>query len=265
MSINQSNFDPGYPRKLGWSDLPHSNYNLSNSHSPSWYPSSLLNTCLYHLTPFAFAIWTTVSFNHNISIRSSVFFFSISFVPHIAHTIALSVLLKIAISFSFKHHVSLPFNISDPTQLRYTIPFILSENLFEFSNSLHYLNFTHPILALAVTAASQPPLAFILSPKWQNLSLFPPLHTTPPPVLLIHHQLTSCIFHIQNFFPTLGSLSLLLHIYHVSISRISHTTLNLPLLPTNTTWIYLTDTSPSAPLTVSESSYNNKIPSRDCK
>ena len=36
-------------------------------------PSSLLNTCLYHLTPFAFAIWTTVSFNPNISIRSSVF------------------------------------------------------------------------------------------------------------------------------------------------------------------------------------------------
>ena len=34
-------------------------------------PSSHLNTCLYHLTPFAFAIWTTVSFNPNISIRSS--------------------------------------------------------------------------------------------------------------------------------------------------------------------------------------------------
>ena len=88
-----------YPRKRGWPDLPHSNSNLSNSHSPSrsihgillletntlalllhlplprllWSsslplaftsnsnafiktcPSSLLNKCLYHLTPFAFA------------------------------------------------------------------------------------------------------------------------------------------------------------------------------------------------------------------
>ena len=58
-------------------------------------PSSLLNTCLYHLTLFAFTIWTTVYFNPNISIRSSVLFFSISFVPHIALTIALSVLLKL--------------------------------------------------------------------------------------------------------------------------------------------------------------------------
>ena len=38
------------------------------------YPSSLLNTCPYHLTPFAFTIWTTVSFYPNISIRSSVLF-----------------------------------------------------------------------------------------------------------------------------------------------------------------------------------------------
>ena len=67
-------------------------------------PSSLLNTCLYHLTLFA------VSFNPNISISSFVLFFSISFAPHIALTIALSVLLKIAISFSLTHHVSLPCN-----------------------------------------------------------------------------------------------------------------------------------------------------------
>ena len=44
-------------------------------------PSSLLNTCPYHLTPFTFAIWTTASFNPNISIRSFVLFFSISFAP----------------------------------------------------------------------------------------------------------------------------------------------------------------------------------------
>ena len=35
-------------------------------------PSSLLNTCPYHLTPFAFAIWTTVSFNPNISIETAL-------------------------------------------------------------------------------------------------------------------------------------------------------------------------------------------------
>ena len=63
---------------------------------------------VHHLTPFAFAIWTTVSFNNpNISIRSSLLIFSISFASHIALSIiALLVLLKIAISFSRKHHVS---------------------------------------------------------------------------------------------------------------------------------------------------------------
>ena len=38
--------------------------------------------------------------------------------PHIDLTMALSVLLKIAISCSLKHHVSLPYNIADFTQLR---------------------------------------------------------------------------------------------------------------------------------------------------
>ena len=42
---------------------------------------------------------------------------------------------------------------------------VLSENLFEFSNSPHSFNFTHPILALAFIAALQPPLALILFPK----------------------------------------------------------------------------------------------------
>ena len=45
-------------------------------------PSSLLNICPYHLTPFAFVIWTTVSFNPKISIRSPVLFFYIRFSPH---------------------------------------------------------------------------------------------------------------------------------------------------------------------------------------
>ena len=106
---------------MGVAGFPHSNSNLSNSHSPSrlihgillqtntlalflhlcllclfWSSSlplvlqlqtpnaflktcsSLLNTCPYHLTPFNFAIWTTVSFHPNISISSSkllIFFY----------------------------------------------------------------------------------------------------------------------------------------------------------------------------------------------
>ena len=57
-------------------------------------PSTLLNTCLYNLTPLAFAIWTAVSFNPNISIRFSVLFFSISFAPHIALLVLLTKLSK---------------------------------------------------------------------------------------------------------------------------------------------------------------------------
>ena len=124
--------------------------------------SSLLTTCSYHLTPFALAILSKVSFRPSIFISSSVFFLSISFTPHIDLTIALSVLLKISISFSLKHHVSLPCNIADLTQLRYTIPFIFKENLLPSNNSL---NFIQPILTLAVTAVSHPPLAFSLISK----------------------------------------------------------------------------------------------------
>ena len=75
--------------------------------------SSLLTTCPCHLTPFALAILSKVSFRPSIFISSSVFFLSTSFTPHIDLTIALSVLLKITISFSLKHHVSLPCNIAD--------------------------------------------------------------------------------------------------------------------------------------------------------
>ena len=49
--------------------------------------TSLLNTCTYHLTPFAFAIWTTGFFNPNISIRSS-------FSPSVLHYMLLSPLLS---------------------------------------------------------------------------------------------------------------------------------------------------------------------------
>ena len=127
--------------------------------------SSLLTTCPYHLTPFALAILSKVSFRPSIFMSSSVFFPSTSFTPHIDLTIALSVLLKITVSFSLKHHVSLPCNIADLTQLRYTIPFIFKENLLPSNNSPHSLNFIHSILTLAVTAVSHPPLAFSLSPR----------------------------------------------------------------------------------------------------
>ena len=51
------------------------------------------------------------------SINFSLFLRSNSFTPHIARIIALSVLFKIAISFSLKHLASLPYNIADVTQL----------------------------------------------------------------------------------------------------------------------------------------------------
>ena len=111
-----------------------------------------------------------------------------------------------------------PYNIADLTQLRFPIPFSLSENLFELSNFPHSLNFTHPILALAVTATLQPLLAFTLSPKEQK----------PLTVSTSSHNSS---FHTQNLSPTSGSPSLLSCIFHGSICCISHTTLlNLLLL-----------------------------------
>jgi len=69
-----------------------------------------LKTCPYHHTPIAHACLSTVSCKSNIPISSSVLIRSIRLTPHIALTILLSVLLKIAISFSLKHHISLPYN-----------------------------------------------------------------------------------------------------------------------------------------------------------
>ena len=56
---------------------------------------------------------------------------------HIALTIDLSALLKVATSFSRKNHVSFPYNIADLTYLLYTFIFIRKENLFPNSVSLH--------------------------------------------------------------------------------------------------------------------------------
>ena len=127
------------------------------------YPSSLLNTCLYHITPFTFEPLFP-------SIPTSPLGPLSSFSPSVLH----NKLLLPGLSWSFSKFPShFPSNtiihshITSPTSHNSDklIPFILKENLFEFSNSPHSLNFTHPILTLAVTAVLQPPLAFTLSPK----------------------------------------------------------------------------------------------------
>ena len=74
------------------------------------FSSSFLKTWPYHRILLAVAILSKDSFMPNMSINSSLFLRSNSFTPHIARIIALSVLLKIAISFSLKHHASLPYN-----------------------------------------------------------------------------------------------------------------------------------------------------------
>ena len=65
-----------------------------------------------HHSPFGSL--SAASFNPNMSISSTVFLLSTNFTLHIAVTIHLSV-LKIPTSFSFKHHVSLPYNRADLT------------------------------------------------------------------------------------------------------------------------------------------------------
>ena len=90
-------------------------HSLQDPEQPSkhfYHPSS----AHVHLTPFSVASRSIVSFNPNMSLCSSVVFLSTTFRLHIALKIALSVLLKIAFSFSFKHYVSLPYSIADLMQ-----------------------------------------------------------------------------------------------------------------------------------------------------
>jgi len=70
---------------------------------------------LLNITLFSFAKLIIVSFRPNMSI-SSLVLFSISFIPHIALTIALSDLFKNVDSFSLKHHVSLSYSITNLSQ-----------------------------------------------------------------------------------------------------------------------------------------------------
>ena len=78
------------------------------------FSSSFLKTWPYHRTLLALVILSKDSF---MPINFLLFLRSNSFTPHIPRIIALSVLLKIAISFSLKHHASLPCDIADRTQL----------------------------------------------------------------------------------------------------------------------------------------------------
>ena len=117
--------------------LAFSFHSLQNLEQLSKLYSSLFSTCPYHLIPFAVTNPFTVSFNLILSICPSVVFLSTTFQPHIAPIIALSILLKITFSFSFEHHVSLPYIVADFTQQRKTLPFIFRENLFPSNNSPH--------------------------------------------------------------------------------------------------------------------------------
>ena len=63
-------------------------------------------------------------------------------------------------SYALEHHVSLLYGIADFLQQQKIYSFIFNRNLFLRNNSPHFLNLNQPILALAVTAASEPPLAF---------------------------------------------------------------------------------------------------------
>ena len=137
----------------GWLDLPHSNSNVFNTHSPSGsiqgilllqtntlalllhlrlhvffgcplfllpfisnssnflktWPSSLLNTWQYHLTPFVFAIWTTVP-----SIPTSPLGSLSSFSPSVLHQTLLSSLLSWSFSKLLFHF---PSNIMSHSHL----------------------------------------------------------------------------------------------------------------------------------------------------
>ena len=73
---------------------------------------------------------------------------------------------------SFRHHTSLPCSITGLTCLLYTAPFSLRGNLLPYSNSPHSITLTHRHLVLAVTAASHPPPAITLSPRYVNYLSF---------------------------------------------------------------------------------------------
>ena len=102
--------------------------------------------------------------------------------PNGALSMDLSIIRKIPISLSFRHHASLPYNIAGLTQLSQTAPFSLRANLLQYSNSPHSLNLIHQHLVLAVTAASHTPPTLILPTKYVN----------PLTVSTSSHNVSSC-------------------------------------------------------------------------
>ena len=86
----------------------------SNALLKTW-PSSLPSTWPYQRTLFAIANWSMVSFKPSMNIKSIDLFLSLSCTSHIALTMDLSVLHKIPISLSFRHHASLSYCIAGLT------------------------------------------------------------------------------------------------------------------------------------------------------
>ena len=86
-------------------------------------------------------------FSSNQHFNELLIILSTNFTPHIDLTIALYALLKIAISTSLKHHVSIPYNMANLTQLGKIFPFIFNENLLPSNSSL-----IHPFLTYEVSA-----------------------------------------------------------------------------------------------------------------
>ena len=117
-----------------------------------------------------------------MNIKSVDIFLSLSCTTHIALTMDLPALHKIPISFSFRHCASLPYSIASLTYLLKTAHFGISRNNLPYSNSPHSLSLIHTYLVLVVTAASHPPPALTLSPRFVN-SLT---------VCISSHNLSSC-------------------------------------------------------------------------
>jgi len=180
----------------------------------------LSQTCPYQCTPLASSNLSTVSCKPNIPISSFVFFLSIN-LTHIALTILLSVqsqnrhfIFSQAPRFASTQHCwsHTTWNI---------FLFICSGNLLPLINSPHSLKFTHLTLALAVTAASQPPLALTLSPNYLN-----PFTVSIPSYNSLTGSTISSIPFLQHSPMKCPAIS------HGSILCILWTTMGLPCLNT---------------------------------
>ena len=97
---------------------------------------SLIKIFPHHCTPLALARPSKVSFKSSKLVSSWFLPYSINFTPLIAVIIAFSVPI-IAISFSPRHHVSLPYSIADLTQICLILSFLMKT--FSHNPTLHIL------------------------------------------------------------------------------------------------------------------------------